>query len=186
MDKKVRYLLSEDELRKLAEASAKEMMKQYLDEKRKEEGRKKDKVRITKKLLSSYRRAKAAAECETEFTDEEKIELRWKFVEDLMGNAEKLVSDSEMLISNSEQKRKENLYCIHCIETAIRLYREECDKITNEEGKRRFRELYALYIADEPMTVPEIAAAENVSEKTVYKDIGIACKIVAVYLLGMQ
>ena len=91
-----------------------------------------------------------------------------------------------MLISNSEQKRKENLYCIHCIETAIRLYREECDKITNEEGKRRFRELYALYIADEPMTVPEIAAAENVSEKTVYKDIGIACKIVAVYLLGMQ
>ena len=39
MDKKVRYLLSEDELRKLAEASAKEMMKQYLDEKRKEEGR---------------------------------------------------------------------------------------------------------------------------------------------------
>ena len=49
MDKKVRYLLSEDELRKLAEASAKEMMKQYLDEKRKEEGRKKDKVRITKK-----------------------------------------------------------------------------------------------------------------------------------------
>ena len=36
------------------------------------------------------------------------------------------------------------------------------------------------------MTVPEIAAAENVSEKTVYKDIGIACKIVAVYLLGMQ
>lgn len=186
MDKKVRYLLSEDELRKLAEASAKEMMKQYLDEKRKEEGRKKDKVRITKKLLSSYRRAKAAVECETEFTDEEKIELRWKFVEDLMGNAEKLVSDSEMLISNSEQKRKENLYCIHCIETAIRLYREECDKITNEEGKRRFRELYALYIADEPMTVPEIAAAENVSEKTVYKDIGIACKIIAVYLLGMQ
>ncbi len=33
--------------------------------------------------------------------------------------------------------------------------------------------------------VKEIAEMENISEKIVYRDIGIACKILAVYLLGM-
>lgn len=35
-----------------------------------------------------------------------------------------------------------------------------------------------------PYTVQEISEVENISDKTVYKDIGIACGIVAIYLLG--
>ena len=184
-----RYVLSKEELQSLAEESAKVAMKQYMDEQRRENKRRergKDKIRITKKLLDSYSRAKASVADEDEFTEEEKIELRWKFVEDLMGNAEALVGKSELLIADSEQKRRENLYCIHCIETAVRLYKEECDKVSSEEAKRRYRELYDLYISDHPLTVKEIASKENVGEKTVYKDIGIACGIVAIYLLGMQ
>ena len=42
-----------------------------------------------------------------------------------------------------------------------------------------------MYIAEEETTVLEIAEKENISEKTVYKDLGIASGIVAVYLLGM-
>ena len=128
---------------------------------------------------------KATLSEEVEFTEDEKIELRWKFVEDLMGSSRAIVSKSEMTVIDSEKKRQENLYCIHCIENAVRLYGEECDKSTSEEGKRRFRELCAMYIDEIPMTVSEIAEMEKVSEKTVYKDLGIACKIIAVYLLGM-
>lgn len=102
-----------------------------------------------------------------------------------MGNSTALVSKSEMAAIDSEKKRQENLYCIHCIENAVNLYKEECDKSTSEEGKRRFRELYAMYISENPSTVQEIAEMENISEKTVYKDLGIACSIIAVYLLGM-
>ena len=43
----------------------------------------------------------------------------------------------------------------------------------------------AMYIDDEAHDVKEIAEMENISEKIVYRDIGIACKILAVYLLGM-
>ena len=43
-----------------------------------------------------------------------------------------------------------------------------------------------MYIADEAKSVKEIAETENISEKIVYRDLGIACKIIAVYLLGMQ
>ena len=102
-----------------------------------------------------------------------------------MGNTGDLVGKSEMAAIDSEKKRQENLYCIHCIENAVRLYGEECEKSSSEEGKRRFRELYAMYISDTPSTIQEIADTENVSEKTVYKDLGIASSIIAVYLLGM-
>ena len=103
-----------------------------------------------------------------------------------MGNSNELVSKSETVIIDQEKKRQENLYCIQSIENAIRLYQEECEKSSSEEGKRRFRELYAMYIADEAKSVKEIAETENISEKIVYRDLGIACKIIAVYLLGMQ
>ncbi len=51
---------------------------------------------------------------------------------------------------------------------------------------RCYREVYEYYIAEEEKTVAQIASEECVSEKTVYKDIGNACKIIAVYLLGVR
>ena len=43
----------------------------------------------------------------------------------------------------------------------------------------------AKYIAKEEKSVAEIAEIESIKEKTVYKDLGIACKIIATYLFGM-
>lgn len=182
------YILSQDEVKRIASIASKEGIKAFKAEQAKAEKRRAkngDKVKRTKKMLGSYRRMKATLYEEREFTEEEKIELRWKFIEDLMSNSNALVSKSEAIITDEEKKRQENMYCIQCIENAVRLYGEECDKSSSEEGKRRYRELYAMYIADTPSTVPELAEEENISEKTVYKDLGIACSIIAVYLLGM-
>ena len=184
----VKYVLSQDELNQIAVVASQEAVKVFQNEQKKAERRRaknEDKVKRTKKMLSSYRRMKATLSEEAVFTEEEKIELRWKFIEDLMGNSISQAGKSEQGAIDSEKKRQENLYCIHCIESAVRLYGEECEKSSSEEGKRRYRELYSMYISDTPSTVQEIAAEENVSEKTVYKDIGIACSIIAVYLLGM-
>lgn len=183
-----RYTVTENELAMIAEVAAEKAVAVFKAEQAKENRKRKreeDKVSRTKKMLSSYRRMKATLSEEATFTEEEKIELRWKFIEDLMGNSAELTSKSELVAIDSEKKRQENLYSIHCIENAIRLYGEECEKSSNEEGKRRYKEIYDLYIAENPSTVQEIAENENISEKTVYKDIGIACKIIAVYLLGM-
>lgn len=184
----VRYLLSQEELNQIAVVAGKEAIRVFRSEQMKadkKKARNENKVRRTKKMLSSYRRMKATLSEEAEFTEEEKIELRWKFIEDLMGNSVASAGNAERAAEDSEKKRQENLYCIHCIENAVRLYGEECEKSSSEEGKRRYRELYAMYIAETPSTVQEIAETENVSEKTVYKDLGVASSIVAVYLLGM-
>ena len=65
------------------------------------------------------------------------------------------------------------------------MYREECERSGSKEAKRRYRELSMMYLEDREYSVQEISTVENVSEKTVYKDLGIACGIVAVYLLGI-
>ena len=143
------------------------------------------KVKKTKKMLSSYRRIKATLSDEAEFTEEEKVELRWKFIQDLMGSARETVSKSERVIQDGEKRRQEDLYCIHRIEKATDMYREECERSGSEEAKRRYRELSMMYLEDREYSVQEISQVEKVSDKTVYKDLGIACGIVAVYLLGI-
>lgn len=183
-----RYVLTQNEINRIAEIAGKEAVKVFWDEQIKADrkrAKEEDKVRKTKKMLSSYRRIKAMLSEEAEFTEEEKIELRWKFIEDLMGNQKGAVTKSERTIEDTEKRRQEDLYCVYRIEKATELYREECEKSGSDEAKRRYRELSMMYLEEREHSVKEISEVENISDKTVYKDIGIACAIVAVYLLGI-
>lgn len=182
------YVLTQEQINQIAEIAGKEAVHAFRVEQAREEKkreREENKVRKTKKMLSSYRRIKATLSDEAEFTEEEQIELRWKFIQDLMGNAKDTVSKSERVIRDGEKRRQEDLYCIYRIEKAAEMYREECAKSGSEEAKRRYRELSMMYLDEKEYTVQEISQVEKVSDKTVYKDLGIACGIVAVYLLGM-
>lgn len=188
MGSSVKYLLSQEELNRIASHAGKEAVKVFREEQKKADKkriRNDDKIRRTKKMLSSYRRMKVVLSEEAEFTEKEKIELRWKFIEDLMESPNSIMCKSEMTAIDNEKKRQENLYCIHCIENAVRMYGEECEKSGSEEAKRRYRELSMMYLEEREYTVQEISQIEKVSDKTVYKDLGIACGIIAVYLLGM-
>lgn len=181
------FPLTQEQINQIAAIGAKEGVRAYKEEQKKEERRRKkedSKVRKTKKLLSSYRRIKATLSDGEQFTPEEQAELRWKFVEDLMGNTREIAGKSERTIKDTERKREEDLYCVFRIEKATEMYREECEKSESEEAKRRYRELSMMYLDEKPYTVQEISEVENISDKTVYKDIGIACGIVAIYLLG--
>lgn len=181
------YVLTQEQISQIAAVGAQEGVKAFKEEQRKEERKRKkeeDKVRKTKKLLSSYRRIKATLSDGEQFTPDEQAELRWKFIEDLMGNAKDIVGKSERTIKDAERKREEDLYCAFRIEKAVEMYREECEKSGSKDAKRRYRELKMMYLEEKPYTAQEISRVENISDKTVYKDIGIACGIVAIYLLG--
>ena len=182
------YVLTQEQIIEIASIGAKEALIVHRKERQKDErkrARDADKVKQTKKMLSSYRRIKATLEDEEEFTEEEKTELRWKFIEDLMGNAREVAGKSDKTIKDMERRRQEDRYCVYRIEKATEMYKNECELTGSDEAKRRYRELSMLYLDEKTHTVQEIAEVEKVSDKTVYKDIGIACKIVAVYLLGI-
>lgn len=182
------YVLTQEQINQIAAVAGEEAVKRFRAEQVKSDkkrAREENKVKKTKNMLSSYRRIKATLSDEAEFTEEEQIELRWKFIQDLMGSVRETVSRSERTIKDGEKRRQEDLYCIYRIEKATEMYREECEKSGSEEAKRRYRELSMMYLEEKQYTVQEISEVENVSDKTVYKDLGIACGIVAVYLLGI-
>lgn len=183
-----KYVLTQEQINQIAVIAGREAVRAFRTEQAKAEkkrAREEDKVRKTKKMLSSYRRIKATLSEEAEFTEEEQIELRWKFIQDLMGNVKYTVSKSDRTIKDAEKRRQEDLYCIYRIEKATEMYREECEKSGSEEAKRRYRELSMMYLDENQYSVQKISEVEKVSDKTVYKDLGIACGIVAVYLLGI-
>lgn len=97
-----------------------------------------------------------------------------------MSNCDRTEKD----IEKYETKRKQNLFYVQIIDRAMKLYKQECESSPYEEDVRRYREVHAMYIADEPKTVQQISELENVSDKTVYNDFRIACAAISVYLLG--
>ena len=103
------FPLTQEQINQIAAIGAKEGVRAYKEEQKKEERRRKkedSKVRKTKKLLSSYRRIKATLSDGEQFTPEEQAELRWKFVEDLMGNTREIAGKSERTIKDTERKRR--------------------------------------------------------------------------------
>ena len=153
------FPLTQEQINQIAAIGAKEGVRAYKEEQKKEERRRKkedSKVRKTKKLLSSYRRIKATLSDGEQFTPEEQAELRWKFIEDLMGNTREIAGKSERTIKDTERKREEDLYCVFRIEKATEMYREECEKSGSEEAKRRYRELSMMYLDEKPYTVQEM------------------------------
>lgn len=184
--KEARYSLTQEQLNDLAAIAADRAVEAYRSEEQKTQKRKdNENVRITKKKLQSYRRVKASLAETEEFTEDEKIELRWAFVRDLMGSGLDVVERADNRIRSVENKRKRDSFEIQSIDKAMALYKKEVDLAGNDEAKRRYRIIRAMYIDDEIITVDEIAEIENTSVRNVYRDIGIACKIVSVYLLGM-
>lgn len=181
-----RYLITAEEVGRIAEIAAREASKVYREEQKKSEKKERnsaDKVKRTKKLLSDYRRLKREIPESDEFSIAEKVEKRWAFIRDLMGSA--YAKKPESIIEDEEKRRAENMYYIERIEKAVETYRQECEVSRKPEAMRCFREVYGYYMDEEEKTVAQIAEEECVSEKTVYKDIGNACKIISVYLLGV-
>lgn len=184
--KEQKYSVTQEQLNSIAAIAAEKAVEVYRSEEKKSQKRRdNENVRITKKKLQSYRRVKASLAETVEFTEDEKIEYRWSFIRDFMGSDLSGLQRIDDRIKSFENKRKRDMFEIQMIDRAMELYKKEADKSSSDEFRRRYRELYAMYIGDEVLTVKDIAENESISEKIVYRDLGIACNIVSVYLLGM-
>lgn len=183
------YQLTAKQLEELMNLAGKAAAKQCLVEiEKKQIKMKKDaekqRYNKTKDMLKSYRREKIKLEDEARFTEEEQASMRWEFLVDLIGNPDQSVSKAERVVDDFESKRRDTKYAIWSIDNAIRLYEQEVELSGNDVDKRRFAELMAMYIDDDAMDVHELAEYYQVTEKAIYKDIGIATRIMTVYLFG--
>lgn len=184
--KEQKYLVTQEQLDSMAAMAAKKAVDAYRAEERKAQKRRENEnIRITRKKLQAYRRTKASLAEEIEFTDDEKIELRWAFIKDFMGSDFDGIAKADDRIKTFENKRNRDMFEVQTIDRALELYRREAERSSSDEFRRRYRELCFMYVDEGDLTISDIADIESVSEKIVYRDLGIACSILAVYLLGM-
>lgn len=179
------FFMTQSQLEILMAVASQEGVRAYREEAKKEErkrAKREDKVEITKRMLKDYRAVKRKVE-DGVFSNYELEELKFEYLEDLMGKPR--------LEGRAEKKRDAELWSyilnaesISKIDRAIAQYEEDCEKWGTEEQKRRCRVLRMMYTDDDAYTVGEIAEIENIAERSVYRDVGIAIKRLAAYLLG--
>lgn len=188
MEKAVnKYVLSQEEINKIASIASQEAVKVFKEQQKKEE-KKREKnpeyIKQTKKMLRGYRAVKSRlVNNNFELSFLEQRALRVEYLEDLMGV--RPTSKVECILDDIEKNKKKDQYAVTIIDKAMELYKKECEATPGEEAIRRYREVYAMHIAYKPSTVLEIAEKEGVSDKTVYNDLKIAYNAIAVYMFGL-
>lgn len=95
-----------------------------------------DPGKAAQRMLADYRRLKIAQNEDIQISDEEGLEMRWRYLEDLMGTPDHDII-TEHTMYTREKKLQYNHYKIQQIEAAMDMYRRECENAGNEEAKRR-------------------------------------------------
>lgn len=137
--------------------------------------------KAAQRMLSEYRRLKIAVKEDIQISEAEGLEMRWQYLKDLMGTPDHALLTEEAAYAQ-ERRLQYNQYKIRRIEAAMAMYLRECENSGNEEAMRRYRVVKMRYMDDVETPVEEIAELESVSVKSVYNDVQVACKVIAVYL----
>ena len=66
------------------------------------------------------------------------------------------------------------------------IYKAYCEASSKEEERRHYRVIEAMYLLPKPMTSVEVAAAERIDKRTVYKDIDAACATLSALIFGID
>lgn len=166
-----------------AEAAAKKTVEE-LDKASREKEKRHSPVSWCKEMLREYRRMKISQKEEIALTAAEGIEMRWRYLEDLMGGPDRAQITEEAAYTR-EKKLQYRQYKIQQVEAAMAMYKRECETAGKSEAMRRYRAVDMLHIQEKGKTVQEIAALEGVSDKAIYKDLGTAYKALAVYMISV-
>jgi len=152
----------------------------YESEKKKEKRKRIDRrLRDTRRLLSHYREIKIHSEdaisALEEINDED-----YDFFQRLMEDDHSV--DVEAIVTS---KVRSSIILAH-IDTMLLKYQQIALASKRPEEVRRYNVLDAMYISDEHPTAADIAEHENVHERTVYKDLDVACEKMSALLFGVQ
>lgn len=137
-------------------------------------------LRNTKLLLRNYRLFKAHVE--NAVYDPETDLNPLEIIRDLM----KPGRSGSVVVESIKKSAARTAIIVDHIETMIRIYQAYCLTSNGADDLRRWRVVEGLYISDEKKTVPELARAEGVVERTIYKDIDAACDTIAPLMFGID
>lgn len=167
---------------KAAEIGAKEALKAYEQEKKKEQGKRADKrLRNTRLLLRNYHMLKEHAE-NSVFGRTQMEESALDILESMMS-----LYDNEVIIESIKRSATRTAIIVTHIETMFGLYDAYCDKSQNREiDRRRFDVIWDRYMAEPVLSVKEIAEKQNMSKENVYSDLKVAEERLTALIFGVD
>lgn len=185
-EKRVIVALTQEQLddvyQKAAEIGAREALKAYEQERKKEHGKRADRrLHNTKLLLRNYHMLKEHAE-NSVFGRTQMEESALDILESMM-----TLYDSELIIESIKRSATRTAIIVTHIETMFGLYEAFCEKSSNREiERRRYEVVWDKYLADTPMTVRDIAKKHNMSKENVYSDLRIAEERLTSLIFGVD
>ncbi len=139
----------------------------------------------TKERLKGFRMLQQKVESELTYSETEQEYWRLMFLQDLMGDPTSYMETSTRQLNMEEADRRRDFKKYIMTKNALHLYAKDCEEHGKEVDQRRYTEMLQFYgIEEEPMLASELAEVYHVTEKAIYKDIGIATRIMSVYLFG--
>lgn len=167
---------------RVTEVAAKEAIRIFEQEKKKEYNLRADRrLRNTKLLLRNYHMLKEHAE-NSVFGRTQMEESAIDILESMMS-----VYDNEVIIESIKRSATRTAIIVSHIETMFGLYHAYCEKSVNQEiDMRRYEVVWDMYMAEEPLKVKEIAKKQNMSKDNVYADLRVAIERLTALIFGVD
>ena len=167
---------------KAAAIGAKEALKAFEQERKKEFSSRSDRrLRNTKLLLRNYHMLKEHAQ-NSVFGRTQMEESALDILESMM-----TMYDNEVIIESIKRSATRTAVIVSHIETMFGLYEAYCDKSQNRDiDMRRYEVIWDMYMAADTLSVKEIAEKQHISKDTVYSDLRIAIERLTALIFGVD
>lgn len=167
---------------KAATIGAKEALKTFEQERKREQGRRASRrLKNTKLLLRNYHMLKEHAE-NSVFGRTQMEESALDILESMMS-----MYDNEVIIESIKRSATRTAIIVAHIDTMFGLYAAYCDKSSNRQiDRRRYEVVWDMYMADRTLTVKEIAEKQHLSRDTIYDDLKVAIERLTSLIFGVD
>jgi len=169
--------ITENQLKLITEIASQKAIEAHREQVKKYQKDRADRrLRNIKLLLRKYRTFKLHSK---------DIELELKNYEN-RDEVLSIIEDDEQIVESIQRSKKRTLAMIKFMDQMISVYGIMCEQSDKPEEKRRFDIVYKMYIADEKMTVDDIADCHKIDARTVYRNINKACETLSGLMFGID
>lgn len=167
---------------KAAAIGAREALKTFEQERKKEYGGRADRrLRNTKLLLRNYHMLKEHAQ-NSVFGRTQMEESALDILESMMS-----MYDNEVIIESIKRSATRTAIIVSHIETMFGLYAAYCDKSPNRDIEmRRYEVAWDMYMAEDTLSAKEIADKQNMTKENVYADLRVATERLTALIFGVD
>lgn len=167
---------------KAAAIGAREALKAFEQERKKEYSSRSDRrLRNTKLLLRNYHMLKEHAQ-NSVFGRTQMEESALDILESMM-----TMYDNEVIIESIKRSATRTAVIVSHIETMFGLYEAYCDRSQNREiDMRRYEVIWDMYMAADTLNAKEVAEKQQISVRNVYKDVKIATETLSALIFGVD